>query len=503
MPSTEVIYLSRKDTTDTVRELLQLATPGAQVWLVAPWRLRLARELLSLKLLRRTADGAALDLRLVSRHSHTRALAREAGVAAYRAVPFRLRQYRRSRRRGDVGLAARVVPVGGGLGRRWQRRRRTIGLSTVLLSLLVIVGLVGVLAGTSLAFVPRATVTLEPAAKPVSGTFDVTADLTYLGIDYGRAIIPARRVQVIVQGRNEIPTSKSIPVPDAHASGQVVVSNRTSNPVTVPKGTIVRTSSGVNVRFATMADIELPPVLFGNSWVGVIALEPGPSGNVGALTISIVEGEVASLVSVLNPKPTQGGSDKYVHVVSLEDQNRLIAESEDLLKEQAFAEIVSELEGEESVASGSVEVEVMSQHFDQVLDQQSDFVSMDMKIVARGVAVNDQDLESFATQFLESQAGEGMALIEDSLILQRSKDVLVNGILVRMKVSARGMVAPLVDVDLIKRAVRGKERAEAMKWLSSHTELRQEPQITLFPEWWQYLPWLPGQTEIVISAGEA
>jgi len=503
LPSTEVIYLSRKDTTDTVRELLQLATPGAQVWLVAPWRLRLARELLSLKLLRRTADAAALELRLVSRHSHTRALAREAGVPAYGAVPFRLRKYRRSRRRGDVGLAARVVPVRGRLGRRWQRRRRTISLGTVLLSLLVIVGLVGVVAGAALAFVPRATVTLEPVAKPVSGTFDVTADLTYRGIDYGRAIIPARRVQVIVQGRNEIPASKSRSVPDAHASGQVVFSNRTSNPVTVPKGTIVRTSSGVNVRFATMAGIELPPVLFGHSWVGVIALEPGPSGNVGALTISIVEGEVASLVSVLNPKPTQGGSDKYEHIVSEEDQDRLEAESKELLKEQAFAEIVSELEGEEFMPPGSVDADIMSRHYDQVLDQRSDYVSMEMKIVAWGDAIDGQDLKLLATRFLESQAGEGMGLIEDSLVLERSEEVHVEGLALRMSVAAHGMVAPVVDVDQIKRAVRGKELAEAMKWLRSHLELRQEPEITMFPEWWQYLPWLPGQTEIVISVGEA
>jgi len=502
LPSIEVVHLSRKDTIDAVREMLLLASPGTQIWLVAPWRLRLMRNLVYLKLLKRTAEAAGLDLRLVSRHIQTRTLAREAGVPIYRSVPLRLRKYRRRRREGAVGLAARVVPVSQPLGRRWPRRRPGIGLGTVLLTLTVILGLLAVLAGVALALVPRATVTLEPVARPVSGTIEVVADPSYRAIDYGRAILPGRVVQVIVEGRGETPASGRTDVPEDHASGQVVFSNRTSSPVLVPKGTILRTSSGVNVRFATLADIELPAALFGHQWVGVIALEPGPSGNVGALTINVVEGEVAHMVSALNPRPTEGGSIKRMPVVAYQDFDRLRADLIERLQEEAYIQLVSELESDEFVPPESLDVQVMSQSFDQVVDQRSDFLSMNMKVVARGVAVHSGDLESLAARFLESQAEEGLGLIENSLVLRRSEDTQVEGISLRMKVAAQGVVAPVVDVDQAKRAIRGKEIAEAMGWLSQRAELRHQPQITIFPAWWQYLPWLPGQIEIVLSAGE-
>jgi len=499
----EVVYLSRKDTTGAVCELLQLASPGTQVWLVAPWRLRLVRDLLSLKLLKRTADDAALDLRLVSRRSQSRLLAREVGVAVYRSVPYKLRRYRHTRRKDAVGLAARVVPVRGGVGRRWERPRRIVGLGTVLLSLAVILGLTGVLLGVALAFVPRATVTLEPVAKPVSGSLAVSAAPSYREIDYGKAILPGRVVQVIVEGRGETPASGRVDVPEGYASGEVVFCNRTASPVTVPKGTIVCTSSGVNVRFVTLSEIELPPVLYGHQWVGVIALDPGPSGNAKALTVNIVEGEVAHLVSVLNPKPTEGGSIKRMPVVGYQDFDHLRADLIKRLQGEAYTQLISELESDEFVPPESLDVQVMSQYFDQVVDQRSDFLSMDMKVVARGVAVSEGDLKLLAGRFLESQAAEGESLIAKSLVVRRSEETRVEGNVLRMRVAARGAVAPLVNVDRVKRAVQGKQIAKAMEWLGQQVELSKQPQITMFPEWWQYLPWLPGQIEIVISAGES
>jgi len=126
LSSVEVIHLFRRDRVGTVLELLNSASPGAQVWLVAPWGLRLTRSLIYLKLLQRTADAAALDLRLVSGHFRTRALAREAGVLVYSRVPLRLRKYRRARPKVGRSLASRIVPVDVPLGPRWRRRRRRL-----------------------------------------------------------------------------------------------------------------------------------------------------------------------------------------------------------------------------------------------------------------------------------------------------------------------------------------------------------------------------------------
>jgi len=501
--SNQVIYLSRQDSIDTACELLQHATPGARLWMVLPWRMRFALNLVNLKRLRRVADNAAVDLHLVSSHFQTRALARDAGIAVCFTVPHRLRSYRRVRRKGVQGLRARVVPVEGKVRFRGKGGSWTFSLGAGLLYLIGIIGLIGVLLGAIMLFWPSATVTLKPVARPISTEFSVTANPAYKEINYGEAVIPARIVQVIVEGRGDTPATARMDVAEGHASGEVVFANRTSESVTVPKGTIVRTSSGINVRFYTVSEVELPPVLYSHVRIAVIALEPGPTGNVKALTINVVEGEVADQVDVLNDAPTKGGTIQRVPLVSYKDFDTLRADLIERLQKQAYDQLVSELEEGEFVPPDSLDVQVMSQHFDQVVDQRSDVLSMDMKVVARGVAVEGQALQPLSTRFLESQGGEGVKIIADSLVVKRSEQVRVEGRVVYFDVAANGVVAPIIDVDRVKASIRGKEVAEATQWLNSHLDLEVEPHITVSPKEWERLPFLLGRLDVVISSEQS
>ena len=499
MASIEVIRLLRSDSVDTVGELLQGAPPGAQVWLVAPWRMALTRNLVYLKLLRRMADAAALDLRLVSHDLLTRTLAREAGIPVYRSLPWRLRRYRRPRSQSAPGLAGRVVAFEGKLGWRWRRRPRNLSFGGVLLSLVVIAFLGVALLGIAAILIPSATVRLEPVARTVSGSLEVTAHPEYRDIDYGQAIVPARVVQVIISGRGETPATGRIDVPDGHATGEVVLVNKTTEAVIVPKGTVVRTGSGVNVRFYTVADVELPPALYASARVGVIAFEPGPVGNVQPLTINVVEGPVAHLVNVLNDQPTRGGSMKRVATVASEDVDKLRAELIGRLQQEAYAQLVGELQAGEFIPPESVDAQVMAEHFDQVLEQQSDVLSMEMKVVVRGTAVDGKSLEALAKHFLESRE-KGLTLIEGTLEVQRADDVRMEQKVARFHVMARGVVAPMVDVEGLKASLRGRKVAQAASWLSEHLDLRAEPEIEVFPQQWEWMPWLPGHINVIISA---
>lgn len=496
----EVIHLTRRDSIDAVREMLESATPGAQVWLVTPWRFRLTRNLVNLKLLKRSAEGAALDLRLVSTHSETRALARTAGIPVYWFVPPGLGRYRRARRPGAPELASRVVPVEGEVAWGWRRRPRNLGFGAAVLSLGVSAALVAVILGVGLALVPTATVTLEPVARPVSARFDVKADTTYREVSVDRMIIPARVAQVIVEGRGETPASGRTDVADAQATGRVVFANKTSSPVVVPKGTIVRTGSGTVVRFATTSAVELPGSLYASAPVGIVALDPGPVGNVQALTINAVEGEVATRVDVLNDAPTSGGTVKGAPVIDPADFDLLRAEMVGKLQQQAYEQFVSELGPGEFVPPESVEAQVMSQSFDQVAGERSDVLSMTMKVVVRGVAVDGNSLLELAVATIEEQIEEGHSVIEDSLVLDRSNEVFVERNGLRFAASVRGMVAPDIDVTRVKRALRGKTVDEAEELLAETLQLETAPLVEVEPSGWKYVPWLPGRVEVRISS---
>ncbi len=499
----QVIYLTPRDTVGIIRELLYNASPGSQVWLVMPWRSRVALNLVHLRLIRRLADRAALDLRLVSVRPTVRTLAREAGLPVHFMVPDELRQYRTVRRTDAAGLAARVIPVREQLAKRFEHRPQVQGVGAVVLTLVVVLWLVGAMGLAGLALFPSATIVLSPVAKPVVTTFEVRADTDVTEIDLRRGHIPARSVQVIVQGRSEIPASGRTDVADGHASGVVVFANRTREPIRVPKSTVVRTSSGATARFYTMADVEVPGTLFGTARVGVLAAEPGPNGNVLPMTINAVEGAIANQVEVLNDSATQGGSTRRVPVVAIEDFDRLREQLANELQKEAYSQLVAQLADDEFIPSAALQVEVMSQQFDQVADQRSDVLSMSMKVVARGIAVDGLALRELAEQRLAEIEDEELAVIEDSVIAEPAGEINLVGQQIQFGARAVGQVAPVTDVNRVRSAVTGKTRSQALRWLSENLQLGRPPQIEIEPTWWERMPWLTMRIHVTISAGDA
>jgi hypothetical protein len=510
----EVIALSRRDTIDTACELLLQATPGAQVWMSVPWRHPLGLKVLNLKRLQRVAEDAGVDLRLISRHLGTRNLAREAGLPVYSAGPLRLRRYRAARRQAAHDLHQRVRRYKGRLGFWWEHRPRHMGLGAAFLSLLVLGLLFVIMVGVGVALVPGAEIVLDPVSERATAQTRITVDTTYSNIDYGQSIIPGRIAQVIIESDGEVPASGRVYVADEHASGMVVLANRTNEPVTIPKGTVVRTTTGVNVRFYTVADVQLPGQLFAHRRVGIIALEPGPEGNVQPLTIKAIEGDISSRVEVINDTPITGGAVRPVPVADDDDFDRLRAQMIVKMQEDALAALVAELEEGEFIPAETVDVRVMAQHFDQVIDQQSEIVSMRMEVVARGLVVDGKAMETLAEALLvqstisRNPGMETRELIPDSLRVEQVGAVSVDdsrlayGIKRAMfELRAEGMVTHRIDQEQVKRALRGKSIEEASVWLMEELALRSEPRISMMPEWWERIPYLPARLDLVISSG--
>lgn len=506
MQETQVIRLSRRDTLDAICQAIADLPPNTSVWLVAPWRLGITRHLFNLKRLRHAADRAHVMVHLVSAHRETRLLAREAGLIAHFALPFRLR--RAVHRLGNLPghsapLIARRAIIQGVLEKRFGYRRR-LSLGGALAGLLAILFLVatGVLA--FVAFVPEAEVNIQPVARAVSTSFRVRASPVFREVDYSGAVIPARPVQVIVEERAEEPATGGLDVPDGYASGEVIFANRTNQPVLVPKGTIVRTGSGVNARFATVSDVEVPGQLYAHARVGIVALDPGPVGNAQPLTINIVEGDIGYKVDVLNVNPTQGGTVRRAPVVLAEDFERLSAKLLEQLTQNAYAQLVNELEEGEFIPAQSLDVRIMSQTYDQVVGQRSDVASMSMKVVARGTAVDGKALEDLATQFLIQQNAEGeeLQVIPGSLVIRRGEEIEKDRDEILFNVQARGMVTPVIHIPRLQAHLRGKTAVDAEQWLRENLSLASPPQVSIRPSWWERLPWLPARLKVHIIAGE-
>jgi hypothetical protein len=282
----------------------------------------------------------------------------------------------------------------------------------------------------------------------------------------------------------------------------VIFVNKISEPVEIPLGTVVGTSAGTNIRFTTIETATLPAVTGGTAETGVVAVEPGPSGNVDAFLINTMEGPLALQVRVVNDKPTSGGNMKQVGVVTQGDKDRLRASLLQQLQQEAYNRILGELKEQEFVPPESLVVEVVSETYDKFVDEEADVLGMKMVVSASGTAIGGQDANALVYRLLEARVREGYQLTAEGLRFEAGQIVSVEGRKVSFTMNASGFIVPVIDLNTVLNDIRGQPIEEAENLLSQRFPLKERPVIQVAPDWLGRLPLLPFNIDVLIEMGE-
>lgn len=376
----------------------------------------------------------------------------------------------------------------------WQRhrreRRRPAAWLWALSALAFVLALAVVVLGTLVVW-PSAHIRLVPISRPVGAVVTLVADPGAQEVDEAAGVVPARYLPVEVEGEAHITTTGVKDIPDAPARGRVVFTNLMPQPLTIPKGTIVRTNAGVPVRFATLTDADVPAN--GQTMVEVEALDKGPAGNVAAGVISRIEGALAFQLRVTNPEPTQGGAARQVRAVTQADQDRLQAALLEQLQTQALEQMRAELRPTEFVVTPSLQlVDVLDVTTDRYVGEQADVLGMQMRVRMQAIAVDEAPAHQLALAALRRQVIPGYTLIASSVTLPRRNDTVsideAGRITFRLAVS--GAMTARLDLDEAIRAVRGQPLARARTILTEKLPLESPPDIQVSPPWFPYMPFL-------------
>lgn len=509
----QIIRLEPDDDVTSVRERLGWVQ-ATHVLLVFPKdpRARILQRKLDLILLQREATRNAAQIALITHDPIVLDSARELGIATFPSVQAsRRKAWETARAQISVNREDQPVPLVPELAEAASRlrtptaappRQMSRQAKLTIASVVILAGVIG-----ALLIVPGANIEIRPAANQVSVTTTITADPSPDAptIDESAATIRARLVGVEVEGQASVETTGSIEQPSEKARGVALFTNRIPNQVTIPAGTIVRTSAAQPVRFVTLADATVPGNVGATVQVPIESVNPGFEGNLPVGRVNQIEGSLSTALVVTNSQPTSGGNVVPVPAISQDDLDRVRARLLQELQQRAYAEMQTDpfiglTETEFIPLESLMVVLVKSELASGIVGQPATEVSLDMQVTVQAVAIDERLAKQVVYSRMAQKIGSGYQITASSLDFRRNEVTNIDDQRrVTFIMQGVGDVISQLDPEHIRDIVRGKPIADATSSLERELSLSAPPSIEMFPQFWPIIPPLSLRINVSIA----
>ncbi|MEW5956238.1 MAG: baseplate J/gp47 family protein [Chloroflexota bacterium] len=530
----QIIQIENNDDITAIRGRIEVALPGLaarssqpasngkteprRLVLVVPRKNAAMQSLVNMKLLARQMKNRSVELAIVSDQPVVRDYAKEAGVKVFGSLGS-------ARRGGWISAKAPVAPppasaavaglppalpksesqprqpkkkykvvMGSGRVNIWQQLG---ALALVcILALLLVVGVI--------VLVPQATVTLTPVARPVEAELIVKADPAAKSVDFKELKFPARVSQVELAMPGQIETIKTELAPVGLAGGAVVFINRTESEQLIPISTTVAASAGEQLEFMTTVTTTIPAGSGALTSTQVIAVEPGPPGNVSAGKVNrFVEPAYNLVARVVNEQPLSGGTMEPARVVEQADKDRLRAHLQQIVYQEGLAQLQAALGEQEFISPETLQVIVLDISYNEFAGDVSDTFSGEMQAVVRGTVVGGYNANRLSLAALEAQVPPGYELDIKGLHFGAGEVLDVSEGVVTFRIFASGQAIPMIDPNAVAQEIAWLPVGEAQAQLGQHYELATVPGVELQPawviDWLGRLPYYPLRIKVVVG----
>lgn len=480
----DLVSASEKISWAQAPRLLLVFSPAAE----AGW------NRLALRLLHRRARALGAQLGVVARSVELRLRCAEVGIPAF---PSALEAQRQpwppvSSFRPHLRLRRNL--------RRWRRLLRRSAPGALPLFWRLLATGAGVLAAllVVVVFLPSAVITIRPALA--TQTMEVPVEAAEAKSNRRDGVLPARWLQVNVEGSQTMPASGEILLPATAATGRVRLENLTSAALTIPAGTVVRTMGAPAVRFATQEEVTLPPGPGSFAEVAVQALQAGTVGNLPAGALTAVEGALGASLAVTNPQPTQGGSDAPVPLPTASDRQALHQRLLARLTEACRSALLSSALPGTRLAQATIRLAGEPEEtFFPGEGQSSERLVLTMRLTCEAQYVIESDWLALARQRMDAALPAGFIPLEatPACTFQEEFRLQADGSLrglLRCERPLRGQPDRLA----VALTVLGKAPRQAEEALVTNFPLAEAPRISIVPSWWPHLPLLPARIHLAL-----
>ncbi len=380
---------------------------------------------------------------------------------------------RPSRGGGDNEPLSTLSPGSAGKKRTTRRVGAALSmdrtLSTILASVTLIVVLLFLAWAAVYLILPSASVQLTPEQQPYSAELQLRADPQNGRLDVASGTIPAQMVIIEETDELSVEATGVRDVPIGKAEGSVIFRNQISQPVGIPRGTVVLTSD--NRRFVTAMQVTVPPTSaidssFGWRRVAVVAEELGPIGNVEAGAVTHIEDQLLNQSLIVeNDVPIEGGDVRVATFVTEADRARVFENLRQGLENKVWEGLRDKTDVSDTIyVPWDMDVIVEEAVYDSEVGAEAESVSLRMKIKWRGTAFSSEALAEAAPLIIERMVSNQVGtyvLVEGSLALGAPKVYDIEEGVVLFTLPAQGELVSTWDLGELRRNLANSTREEA------------------------------------------
>ena len=495
---TQIITLESHDDLISVRDRLSWAkTP--RILLVWPKYANVALRFVDLKVLQRHAESLGSQLGLVTRRVSVKRDAEALGIPVFESTTTAQRDLWAVRALGERRTPRPprrdLRQLRDSVYRPEAKWRSNPIVRVVIFSLAVL----AVLAIVSL-FVPRATLTLYPQSQIQSIIIPVTASESTKSVSI-TGTVPLQITYVTVSGSQIVTVTGNINIPQDKATGLARFKNLSGSESIIPAGTIIYAldASKSRLNFSTLHETHLPAGIGKFVEVPIEAVLAGPASNLPIDSIQIVDGTLALSMTVTNPKPTEGGTERTARGISDADHARVRGLLLKTLESNAKDELNKIRLADDLILIDTLKVSKINEEtYDPPVGEPGTSLKLTMAVDYQVDVVSGKDVRQLADTTLAASVPENFVPIPGSLkVSSQSKPVIGDDKSISFQLNAEQTLLRSINESQALEYVSGRSMMNAIANLQAGFILRQKPQIELSPAWWPWMPLIPFRISVI------
>jgi hypothetical protein len=320
-------------------------------------------------------------------------------------------------------------------------------------------------------FLPRADITIYVSPKKLDARTTITIDPSAEKEDFDKKVLPAKLVEVKVEGDKTQNATGTKIVGDS-AKGQITLRNGTSADLELPQGTVVTSTGNLKFTLDSEASVSgaVSPASPGTVTVGVTAANIGAEYNIAKDETFKVGNYPKSEVDAVAIADFTGGSSRQIVAVGESDIKSL---KNDLTKEllnKADQKMKEGLQDSEILVSESKVATPASEIFDHKVGDEADNLKLNLSLNVSAFVVSKKTINQFALSYLKDQVPGGYVLKEGQIETNflNSDDSQSNSNTRKFDTIFTVNLLPEIKPDEIAQKIAGKYPKVALSYMTGN-----------------------------------